>query len=139
MNLTELSISRAGRSSTRTEGACLVSSLKIARRGPQGRGTAPKNQSCTVPVTPEALRIQSWTVSVTPEALRIQSWTVSVTPEALKIQSWRVPVTPEASRTPFSTPVLNGDAPQDGFSWHPVNTNPMLNENRNLGLGNTLG
>ena len=111
MNLTELSISRAGRSSTRTEGTCLGSSLKIARRGPQGWGTAPKNQS----------------------------WTLSVTPEALKIQSWRVPVTPEASRTPFSTPVLNGDAPQDGFSWHPVNTNPMLNENRNLGLGNTLG
>ena len=153
MNLTELSMSRAGRSSTRTEVACLGSILKITPRGPQSGETAPKNHSWTVLLTSDALSDRRWTVLLTSDALSDRRWRVPLTADALSDRRWTVPLTsdalsdcrwtvrltPDASRNPFFTPVLNGDAPLDGFSWHPSNTNPMLNENCLLGLWNPMG
>jgi hypothetical protein len=64
MNLTEISMSRAGRSSTRKDGACLVSILKIAHRGFLGRGLSSEKDSQTMPVTPDAVSGRRWTVLV---------------------------------------------------------------------------
>ncbi len=167
MNLTELSMSRAGRSSTRTERACLVSIHRIACRGFQGRGHALNNRYLTLPVMSDAPSGRFWTVRLMSDAPSDRFWTMRLTSDALSDRFCTVRLTSDAPsdrfctlrlssdapsdrfctlrlssdalRNPFSTPVLNGDAPQDRFSWHPLNTNPMLNENRILGLRNTMG
>lgn len=125
MNLTELSISRAGRSSTRTEGACLGSSLKIARRGRYGWGTTQQIDSLTLRRCGDAPQIDSLTFRRCGDAPQNDFLMLRRCGDAPQIDSF--------------TPGLCGGAPQDDFSRHLSNTNPMLNENRNLGLWNTMG
>ena len=153
MNLKELSMSRAGRSSTRTERACLVSISRIACRGFQGRGHALPIESVTFRRCGDALPIESVTFRRCGDALPIESVTFHLCGDALPIESVAfrrcgdaLPIESVAFRhcgdaLPIDSlnPSLCSGALQDDYFRHHLNINPMQNENRDLGLGNFMG